>query len=393
VVVPHCDVLVRGELEDVASELFSDLAAGRAREEYAGGRPDPVRTPVPRWDLYANDRTLVGVTHTSRGCPFDCEFCDVAQYLGRPQRHRPVRDVLADLDALYAHGYRDVFLADDNLTAHRPRARELLAALARWNARRDDGTVAFTTQASVDAARDPELLRLLAEAGVNVVFLGLETPNEAALAEAGKRHNLDGDPVEAVRRFAAWGIAVIGGLMVGFDADGPDIFDRQRELVEAAAVPFVSLGAVVAPDGTRLHARLAREGRLVPGGNQVGATPWDTNVVPAGMSREALLAGLDDLVRRLFTPEAYGRRLLGFIEAFGSERRPPAATDPRRGRSSCPAWREARSLLKRVIKHGPEEERMCLEVFRATAAKPEAADVAASLLLRYAQVRFMLDRR
>ena len=154
---PHCDVLVRGEVEDLAAELFSDLRGGRPRAEYVGNRPDLAHSPPPRWDLYPNGRALLGVLQTSRGCPFECEFCDVIQYLGRKQRHKPVGSVLAELEALHAMGYRAVFLADDNFTVHRRRAKELLDAIASWGRCHPTDLI---TQVSIDAARDPELLEM-----------------------------------------------------------------------------------------------------------------------------------------------------------------------------------------------------------------------------------------
>jgi radical SAM superfamily enzyme YgiQ (UPF0313 family) len=179
---PHCDVLVRGEIEDIAPELFGDLAAGRWRAEYLGGRGDLAQTPVPRWDLYRNERASMGTVQTSRGCPFECEFCDVIQYLGRRQRHKPVAAVLAELDVLYGHGYRRVFIADDNFTATRARARELLEALRHWNGERTAGRVNFYTQVSIDVARDDDLLSLCAAAGLTHVFVGIETPKRGESA-------------------------------------------------------------------------------------------------------------------------------------------------------------------------------------------------------------------
>src|ERR1041384_4790412 len=188
VVRPHCDILVRGEIEDIAAKMFGDLASGDYADEYVGTRPDMRASPIPRWDLYPNDRAGMGTVQTSRGCPFECEFCDVIQYLGRKQRHKSPARVLAELDALYDHGYRAVFLAYDNFTVYRARAKELLLALKEWN---DAGKgMAFTTQVSIDCARDTEMLELCADAGLVNVFIGIETPNESSLRETKKRQNV-----------------------------------------------------------------------------------------------------------------------------------------------------------------------------------------------------------
>ena len=190
VVRPHCDILVRGEIEDIAPQLFSDLRNGNWQTEYVGTKVDLRVSPVPRWDLYPNERAVMGTIQTSRGCPFECEFCDVIEYVGRKQRHKPIDLVLCELDELYRYGYRTVFLADDNFTIYRARAKELLAAIHDWNARQTDGRIRFTTQISIDAASDTEMLRMCADAGLTHVFIGIETPDEASLREAKKRQNL-----------------------------------------------------------------------------------------------------------------------------------------------------------------------------------------------------------
>ena len=283
-----CDVLVRGEIEEIAPELFSDLRSGRWREEYDGGRPDLASSPIPQWSLYPNHRAVVGALQTSRGCPFDCEFCDVIPYLGRKQRHKPIGNVLAELDVLYGHGYREVFLTDDNFTVYRRRAKEVVDALRGWNERPDREPVFFTTQASIDAARDEELLGMCAGAGLNQVFIGIETPNEAALREANKRQNLLDGPIGQIEKFLGHGIMVRSGMMVGFDADGPDVFERQFEFAMATPIPNFSVGAVVAPEATPLHARMRKSGRLIEGANETAAVPWETNIAPIGMTREQL---------------------------------------------------------------------------------------------------------
>src|SRR5579859_1369062 len=154
---PHCDVLVTGEIEAIAGSLFDDLRAKTFKSHYIGGQPGLDTSPVPRWDLYRNDRAVLGTLQTARGCPFECEFCDVIQYAGRRQRHKSPAHVVRELDVLYDCGYRDIFLADDNLTVYRARARELLTAIADWNARRGH-SVRFHSQVSIDTARDASLL-------------------------------------------------------------------------------------------------------------------------------------------------------------------------------------------------------------------------------------------
>lgn len=388
---PHCDVLVRGELEGLADELFADLRSGTWKSEYVGERSDLARTIVPRWDLYPNERCSMGTVQTSRGCPFECEFCDVIVYLGRKQRHKPVGAVLAELDALYAHGYRRVFLADDNFTVHRARARELLAALRDWNLSQKDGHLEFYTQCSVDLARDPELVAACAEAGLVHVFLGLETNNAESLRETKKRQNLV-DQVAAVEFLVRNGIAVESGGIVGFDHDGPDIFDAQHQFFQALPVPQITLGSLVAPEGTPLFARLSAEGRIVAGAGEAVATPWNSNVRPLRLTSEELERGVRRLANRLYSPEGFARRTLRFVELLGPRRDPrflagAVAGEPRRDIDT-----ESLQLIARIPRLGRAEARMFGELTSAARRKPEAASFVGSFLLFYMHVRSMYAR-
>jgi radical SAM superfamily enzyme YgiQ (UPF0313 family) len=239
----HCDILVIGELEAVADELFADLERADWRREYVGNKPSLDTSPLPRFELYPNDRALSGCVQTSRGCPFECEFCDVIQYLGRAQRHKTVEQILAELDALYAIGFRAIFLADDNFTVYRKRAKNILAALRDWNSRRPDGPVAFHTQVSIDAARDPEIMHLCGEAGLTRVFIGIETPNVESLKETGKRQNVGIDLVAQIEVFLAHGIAVTGGMIVSSRSRWPRLFPSSPSVLWSRQRPPRCLSA------------------------------------------------------------------------------------------------------------------------------------------------------
>jgi radical SAM superfamily enzyme YgiQ (UPF0313 family) len=393
VVRDHCDVLVIGELEGLSEELFGDLAGGSWKAEYRGPeRPDLAASPLPRWDLYPNDRAVTGCVQTSRGCPFECEFCDVIQYLGRQQRHKPIPNILAELDQLYELGYRWVFLADDNLTVYRKKAKAILAAIRDWNAQRLDDPMAFTTQVSIDAARDPEIMQLMAEAGMSWVFIGIETPNEESLREAKKRQNVGIDLVDEIQVFLDYGIQVTGGMIVGFDHDGPDIFERQFEFAMSTAIPMFSLGALVAPAATPLYDRMRDGGRLLEGGSEIAGAPWDTNIRPTQMSREQLIAGLKWLCNELYSPANFGRRVLQMVERIGPQRGPFSADNralasrPRR-----PVERKGLTMLKRLIRRGPEEREMWQELWRVMQEKPESEKLVMEALMRYAQVRCVYE--
>lgn len=363
VVREHCDILVRGELEDISEQLFADLREGHWKDEYVGGRPDLSRSPIPRWSLYDNQRAVHGSVQTTRGCPFECEFCDVIQYVGRKQRFKPPQQVLAELDVLYAHGYRAVFLCDDNFTVYRNRTKELLVELREWNRRRTEGRVGFGTQVSIDAARDDELLQLCAESGLLVCYVGIETPNEESLKETKKRQNTKIDLLEEVQRFVDHGIMVSAGMIVGFDHDGPDIFRRQYEFAMSSPIANITVAVLVAPEATPLHARMEKAGRLRVG-PEAATSPVDTNIVPMGMTRSQLMNGVRWLAKELYRPAAFGERLVRFIERAGKR------DDPLKGQSrrySRTIERDYYNLLTSIPSLGPEEAEMWSRVSKAVA--------------------------
>ena len=391
IVRPHCDILVRGEMEDICEELFSELRNGCGKAEYIGGRPDLVRCPLPRWDLYPNDRAVMGTVQTSRGCPFECEFCDVIQYVGRKQRHKPVTHVLRELDEVYRYGYRNVFLADDNFTVYRTHAKELLAAVRDWNVRQDQGRVRFSTQVSIDAAKDGELLQMCAEAGLTQVFVGIETPNEDSLRETKKHQNLRINLVDQVQRFLDYGISVSAGMIVGFDADGSDIFERQYEFAMSTPIPIFSLGALVAPEATPLYERMAKEGRLVSNGSEVAGMPWSTNIAPRRMTREQLLGGIQWLCNTLYQTSAFGERVLRFIDKLGKRRDPRHAEGPWIHGIMHTVESDSLDLLSHLTQLGQDEAQMWSRIRKGISKKPEAGEFVIPMLIQYAQIRFMYE--
>jgi radical SAM superfamily enzyme YgiQ (UPF0313 family) len=215
------------------------------------------------------------------------------------------------------------------------------------------------------------------------VFVGIETPNQESLRETKKRQNLGIDLLQQVREFLSHGISVTGGMMLGFDHDGPDIFARQLEFAMASPIPIFSVGALVAPAATPLYTRIQQAGRLVGGGSEVAASPFDTNIVPARMSREELLEGLRWLCLEIYRPANFGRRVLQMIEAL----RP--APNAECGTPAPPRAieREALIVMQRLMDEGDEERRMMLSVLRAMQAKPGSEKLVLAALYRYTQVR------
>jgi radical SAM superfamily enzyme YgiQ (UPF0313 family) len=389
---PHCDILVRGELEDIFGEICGDLRTSRWKAEYIGGKAALSNSVVPRWEKYPNDRVLAGAVQTSRGCPFECEFCDVIQYLGRKQRHKPISLVLAECDELYRHGYRAIFLADDNFTVYCSRAKELLAAMRDWNNRQEYGQVEFLTQVSIDAAKDDELLGMCAEAGLTKVFIGIESPNEDSLKETKKRQNTRVDLVQQVQRFYDHGIYVIGGMIIGFDADGLDIFKRQYEFAMAAAIPIFSLGALVAPESTPLHERMKKLGRLEENGTETAGTPWATNIIPHQMTRDQLLEGIRWLYNNLYHPTAMTERVTSFVAKFKMNEPSKMYTRYQTRPAVRQVERELLNLIAKLVGLGPAEAKMITNLTALTKKRNDLLPFIMNLIGQYAQIRYMSEK-
>lgn len=380
---PHCDVLVTGEIEEIAAGMFAELASGKFEPSYNGTRPDLRTSPMPRWDLYPRRNALVGQIQTSRGCPFECEFCDVIQYLGRKQRWKEPDQVIRELEALYAIGYRNVYLADDNLTVVRRRARELLEALSAWNEQRErTKRVRFATQLSIDIARDDDMLALCRRAGLQNVFIGIETPNEESLAETHKRQNLRIDLAAEVEKFARHGIGVTAGFIVGFDHDGPDIFERQRDFIQKLPVPLAMVSILVAPAATPLRARIAAEGRLIGDDRVGGGGLLRTNIRPQRMSYDELIEGTRWLLHAVYEPGAFLARIERFVALAPSHGVKPIPRAP---------LPPERILLERMARRGAGERRMVRRVWNLGIQRPDLRSELIYSLMSYCQVRYLLD--
>lgn len=299
------DCMVIGEFETIAAEVTRDLVDGKLKPRYQGTQADLAEAPIPRWDLYPNDRAVTGVIQTSRGCPFECNFCDVIQYLGRKQRHKPVPKVVEEAQVLYDHGYRTISLSDDNFTVNRKKSRALLEGLAAWNGRDGRQPVQFSTQASIDLARDGELVAMCSEAGLREIFVGIETSDEAALVESQKRQNLRRDLVADASAIVSGGVVLLSGMMVGFDSDGLDCFERQLAFGMALPVVNIRVTVLVAPVATPLFDQMRHDGRLV-GDGKMALLPGAgllTNIIPKNMTRQQLAEGARWLVCELYDPD------------------------------------------------------------------------------------------
>ena len=312
---PEISHFVLGEAEGVIDELVADVRAGHVKREYrADSFPEVTCTPIPRWDLVDVRHYVTMSVQFSRGCPFDCEFCDIVAMYGRVPRTKDPLQVIAELEALSRAGWRDmVFIVDDNFIGNKKRVRQLLQALVEWR-ERTRPTIGFLTEASINLADQDDLLDLMARAGFKKVFVGLETPVAESLEECEKVQNSKRDLVDAVHVIQRAGLEVMGGFIIGFDSDPLDIFGRQFDFIQRSGVATAMVGLLTALPQTRLHARLARDGRLLA--RSIGDnTAAVLNFVPR-VDREHLLSGYRELMRSLYSPENYYRRVRVFLAAW-----------------------------------------------------------------------------
>lgn len=316
--LPGVDHVIAGEAEDILPQFLADLEKGKARFLYqTANHPSLQSTPPPKWDLInlKNYRTMS--VQFTRGCPFDCDFCDVVALFGRRPRFKTPDQVLEELDRLHRIKWRGaVMMVDDNFIGHKHRAKELLAQMAAWQ-KEHGQPFSFFTQASVNLADDPELLRLMAKANFTEVFLGLETPSESSLKECHKHQNQGRDLVAAVRTIQSYGMEVMAGFIVGFDADPPSIFKDQVSFISQAAIPTAMVGMLSLMPGTKLYERMRGQNRLL--GLPSGDNAMDEkalNFIPK-MGAVALVEGYKEVLRRLYEPKAYYRRSLAYLKRSG----------------------------------------------------------------------------
>jgi radical SAM superfamily enzyme YgiQ (UPF0313 family) len=324
------DVLFIGEAELTWPKFLKDWKTGTWRTEYRQiDKPDLSSSPLPKWDYFLPDLHLYaqGCVQTTRGCPFDCEFCDVVFLNGRRQRHKTIARVLEEVLALQKLGMSSIFFNDDNFVGDPPYALDLLKQLIPLN-NNFPHPLRFATQASIDTSRNEKLLRLLADANFYQLVIGLETPNKESLRETGKFHNLKGDLVSEVHRIQSYGIVVRGALVVGFDHDETDIFDKQYQFIQEACLPSVSLHMLNAPIGTRLWRRLRQEGRVIDPFKESHRLTQRlfNNVIPKRMSRIELMKGFMRLYLKVFSWSSFAERMVGFINL--SQRAPKLPQEP-----------------------------------------------------------------
>ncbi len=310
---PAVQHFVLGEAEEIMPQLVVDMLAGTVRRSYRSERrPDVTRVPVPRWDLVQFKHYVSMAVQFSRGCPFDCEFCDIIIMNGRVPRTKQPAQLIAELEALRLQGWKDmVFIVDDNFIGDKKRTKILLREIIAWR-EQVRPSMGFFTEASVNLADDPELYGLMVKAGFKRVFLGIETPLPESLQECHKLQNKGRNLVETIQTLQGAGLEVMGGFIVGFDNDQSDIFKRQFDFIQRSGVVMAMVGLLQALPQTKLYQRLMREGRL-----ESAATGNNTEAVlnfKTKLSREFLQNGYRELMKRLYEPKTYYQRIRTVLE-------------------------------------------------------------------------------
>jgi radical SAM superfamily enzyme YgiQ (UPF0313 family) len=312
----NIDHLILNEAEITLPQFLSDLNKGMAKHIYnSEDWADITATPLPLWELISiNNYTSMNVQY-SRGCPFDCDFCDITVLYGRKPRTKDKDQVIAELDALYFTGWRGpVFFVDDNFIGNKAKLKkEILPAITEWNNKRKNPFY-FNTEASINLADDEKLMQLMVKAGFEAVFIGIESPNEESLIECNKIQNRNRDLISSVKKIQESGLEVQGGFIVGFDNDPPAIFDRLTDFIQESGIVTAMVGLLNAPQGTKLHKRLITEGRLLKDftGNN---TDFSINFIPQ-MDSTLLLNGYKKILNTIYSPKYFYERVMNFMKDF-----------------------------------------------------------------------------
>jgi len=316
---PDVDHLVLGEAEAILPEFLEDLRNGRARHLYqASGHPDICRTPLPLWSLIKMKHYSAMAIQYSRGCPFDCEFCDIAVLNGHRPRTKDTAQFVDELEVLYRRGWRGrLFIVDDNFIGNRKKLKEeVLPAIIDWQ--KDNKNVfSFNTETSINLADDDELIRLMTGAGFDAVFIGIETTNEESLAECAKAQNQGRDLEAAVKKLHNLGLEVQGGFIVGFDSDPLSIFKSQINFIQKSGIVTAMVGLLNAPPGTRLYQRMKKENRIIEG---FKGSNMESNFVPR-MNPQVLIDGYKNILKTIYSQKPYYERIATFLKEFKPVRR------------------------------------------------------------------------
>lgn len=310
------DHLVLNEAEVTLPLFLEDLQKGEAKHLYSTNEwADLQKTPIPLWGLVDFKKYGSMNIQYSRGCPFNCDFCNITVLYGRTPRTKTKEQILAELESLYRLGWRGgVFFVDDNFIGNKKKLKkEILPPLIEWM-KKKKYPFTFSTEVSVDLSDDKELLQLMVEAGFDQVFVGIETPHEESLRESSKHQNKNRDLIKSVRIIQSSGLEVQGGFILGFDSDPPSIFERLIKFIQDSGIATAMVGLLNAPRGTRLYERLVKEGRLLKESSGDN-TDFTINFIPK-MNYENLLHGYKMVLKTIYSPKHYYQRAKRFLKEF-----------------------------------------------------------------------------
>lgn len=320
----EADHLLLYEGEDNIPDFLNDLKSGKVKHIYdRKSFPDLSNTPLPRWDLLKKEAYAMMSVQFSRGCPFNCEFCNIVSLFGRSPRTKTLQQITAELDAIYMTGWRGgIFFVDDNFIGNKNLLKkEILPGIINWM-KAHAYPFTFLTEVSINLSDDEELMNKMAEAGFDTIFIGIETVDEDCLDECGKVQNCSRDTLACVRRIQQHGMQVQGGFILGFDNEKPTVFQNMYRFIQNSGIVTAMVGLLNAPPGTRLFKRLKEEGRITDHFTGVN-TDTNTNVITK-MDSSVLLHGYNQLVHKIYNTANYYRRVCTFLENFrprGSHRR------------------------------------------------------------------------
>lgn len=321
----EADHVMVGEAEEIFGTIARELEQGTAQAVYrVTDKPDMSHSPIPRFDLLRRNMYTSMPVQFSRGCPFQCEFCDIITIYGRKPRLKSSAQLIAELDLLRELGWRnEVFIVDDNFIGNSKFALELAIDLAAWGDKYGR-PFSFYTEASIDLADRPELLAAMVQANFMYVFIGIETPSAGALKESKKFQNLRKDNLQQVRVIQESGLWVLAGFIVGFDSDDETIFERQREFIERTSIAWAMAGVLQAPPTTALYDRMKKEGRLIEG--SLAITNFSAPNFQTVLPLPVLLGGLSKLLFWLYEPKAFFDRAFRSLEIWQTRpvQKPPA---------------------------------------------------------------------
>jgi radical SAM superfamily enzyme YgiQ (UPF0313 family) len=312
----NVDHLVLNEAEITLPLFLEDLRNGSCRQIYTSDQWADVRTtPSPLWELVDLKKYATINIQYSRGCPFNCEFCDIVLLCGRIPRTKDKEQIIKELQGLYSRDFRGgVFFVDDNFIGNKRKLKdEILPALAEWIEARKH-PFSFITQTSIELSDNEELMQLMVRAGFDIVFVGIETPNEQSLAECSKLQNKNRDLLESVRKIQKSGLEVQAGFIVGFDNDPLTIFDTQIKFIQKSGIVTAMVGLLNAIPRTRLYERLKEEKRLLkdPSGDN---TDFTINFIPK-MNYDVLINGYKQILKTVYAPKHYYERVKTFLRDY-----------------------------------------------------------------------------